>query len=541
MLNITREEFRKIYHGLAILESEDLFYTEPISDTELLTKYFPSKLWRLNNAYTIVNKWGKLVKFRMNKSQHKVYAASLRHPRLIILKSRQQGISTLWLVSFYDDTITIKNLSIGLMAQGTDEAEALLERVKMLWDKLHPVMKQTLGIELITNNTKEFKVSNGSKIFVRTSFRSTTLQRLHISEMGKIANKYPDKAKETKTGTLQALAQGNLGIVESTAEGDNMFKDMWDTAVLSGDNLTPKDFYPVFLSWLDDPDCAIDIDQPIGAKQAEYFAKLELELGYTITQQQKNFWIVQFRELGERIYQEYPSTPIEAFMATKDGSYYAFLYLMWVIGHKREVEFGKLYDKNLEVQIAIDLGMNDTNVLVVFQTYKEQFRIIGELADNGQDIKYYCDWMKEQYWFPNLKHVILPHDAEVTELTSGKTRTEVFEEELRFNKDGTPTNIEITVLAKTDRNEGIEMVRQVIKNLWMDSSCDYLKKCFINYRKEFDEKRERFRNIPEHDEYSNGADGIRYMAVGARRGILMKKSLLSPNNTPRHKSGEADV
>lgn len=529
MLSITQNEFREIYDGLPILENEALFYNQPTSDIEILTTYLPSKLWRLNNLYTIVNKHGKQVKFKMNKSQHKVYAASLRHPRVIILKSRQQGISTLWLVSFFDDAITRRNFSIGLMAQGQDEASTLLERTKLLWTQLDGAVKQYLNINIASDNTKEFSLTNASSIFIRTSFRSTTLQRLHISEMGKIANKYPEKAQETKTGTLQALAQGNTGIIESTAEGDNLFKSMWDNAMMYNSDLTPKDFLPVFLSWLDDPDCTVEKEQIINEHARKYFYELELELGIELTQEQKNFWIVQYRELGDKIFQEYPSTPIEAFMATKNGAYYAQLYMTWVKTEKREVE--KLYDKNLAVQLAVDLGMNDTNVLVPFQTYHEQYRILGEFYDSGQDIKYYCDWIKKQVWFKNLTHVILPHDAEVKELTSGKTRTEVFEEELEFHEDGTPTGIYFTVLPRTGVNEGIEQVRQMIKNLWVDKVCEYLIKCLVNYSKEYDEKRERWRDKPNHNEYSNGADAIRYMAVGAEVGTKYKQPVRSHTTT----------
>lgn len=523
-LSITRDEFRQIYAGLSVLEYEDLFFSKPSSEEEMFLEYLPSKLWRLNNVYTIVDKYGTRIIFRMNRSQHKVYAASLRHPRLIVLKSRQQGISTLWLVSFFDDVVCNPDLSIGLMAQGLDESSTLLERTKILWDELGTDVKQFLSINMKTNNTKEFSLTNGSNIFVRTSFRSTTLQRLHISEMGKIANKNPEKAKETKTGTLQAIAQGNTVVIESTAEGDNMFKDMWDNSVMYTHSLSPKDFFPVFLSWLDDPDCVVTVQQPINEKQAEYFAKLEAEIGYKLTREQKNFWIVQYRELGEKIYQEYPSTDVEAFMATKEGAYWAKLYFEYVKTLNREVD--DLYDKNLDVELSVDLGMDDTNVLLPFQCHTDGFRIISEFADNGQQIKYYTDWMKEQPWFDNLTKVILPHDAEVTDLTSGKTRAEVFDLELNYDANGIYSddnysqvrNIHIEVLERSKSlNDDIEQVRQIMNKLWIDKTAEYIKYCLLNYKKEWDERREKWRDKPLHDEASNGAAAVRYMVKGATR------------------------
>jgi hypothetical protein len=257
MLRITEEQFNELYPDLA--GNYSFFHEPPVfkTDEEFERRYLSNKLWRLNNLYHIVDKHGKPVVFRMNLSQHKVYAASRQHPRVIILKSRQQGISTFWLVCYFDDAIFCPFMNIGLLAQGTDEASTLLERTKFLWDMLADDVKRFMGVMLEKDNTKEFSLSNNSTIFIRVSFRSTTLQRLHVSEMGKIANQYPKRAKELKTGTLQALAKGNTGVIESTAEGKNMFKDMWDSSVIAveSDQLTPKDFYPVFLSWLDDPDC----------------------------------------------------------------------------------------------------------------------------------------------------------------------------------------------------------------------------------------------------------------------------------------------
>lgn len=538
-LTISRKEFRTIYAECpTILAKEELFYTKPENDVEVVNKYLTSKLWRLNNVYSIVDKWGTLITFRMNRSQHMVYAASLKHPRLIILKSRQQGISTLWLVSFFDDAVFISNYNIGLMAQGLDESATLLDRTQILWDNLNPFIKQLLGITINNNNTKEFSFTNNSKFFIRTSFRSATLQRLHISEMGKIANKYPDKAKETKTGTLQALAQGNIGVVESTAEGDNMFKSMWDNAELSSDeDRTPKDFLPVFLSWIDDPDCFVDKDQFISDKNAKYFREVEEQIGKKLTRGQKNFWIVQYRELADKIYQEYPSTSIEAFMATKQGAYWAELYMMWVKGYSRIKE--NLYDKNLDVEVAFDLGMNDTNSYIAFQNYRKEVRVIGEFQDSNEPIKYYCDQLKKEPWFSNVTRVILPHDAEVKEQTSGKTRLEVYEDELEYDNDGNKTNIHVEVLERTESiNDDIEKVRQLIPNLWVDKKIDYMQTCFLNFKREWDEKNERFKDKPNKDEAEQGASAIRYMACGRTGADGDHQTVVKGGRTTSRNGGE---
>ena len=506
MLKITREDFREIYSGLSILEDEDLFFTDPASNQDLFDTYMPSKLWRLNNLYTIIDKLGNRVPFVMNRSQHKAYAAILRHPRLIILKSRQQGISTLWLISFFDDAITKKDLKIGLMAQGVAEAANLLDRVKLLWRELAPFVKTFLGINIDKDNSLEFSFTNNSKIYIRTSFRSDTLQRLHISEMGKIANKYPEKAEETKTGTLQTLAKGNIGIIESTAEGDNEFKYMWDNAYTYTGVRTHKDFAPLFLSWLDDPDCTEDIPQDIPSHADLYFMKLERDMGLKLTERQKNFWVVQYRELGDRIFQEYPATPAEAFKATRESAYYADSYLTNVLERGREVD--NLFDKNLSVSCAYDIGHNDYMVCAVYQQYMGTWRLIDEIVDNGKDIRYYVDVMRTREWFDNLEVINLPFDGATVAVQTGLSCEDVFRDYLKDKQETV-----VRVMERSGKLAGIDCVRSVIPKLWVDRRCTYLIKCFYNYSKEWNPKTNTFRLTDKHDEFSHGADAIRYMCM----------------------------
>lgn len=493
----------------------ELLQTKPVNSKELLFEYLPSKLWRLNNLYSIINKSGERVPFKMNSAQFYVYSHSLIHPRIIVLKSRQRGISTLWLISFIDDVLTLKNIKSGLMAQDKGAAGGLLERVKDVWENVDPEIKGFLGLRLVKDNSEEFKFSNNSNILINTSFRSATLQRLHISELGKIANKYPEKAKETRTGTLQTIAPGNTVVIESTAEGANIFKHMWDSAVKQktkndislangGEStLAAKDFYPVFLSWVDDPDCVEPLAQEIDINARNYFTKVENELGVQLRLEKKNFWIAQERELEGSIYQEYPATPAEAFSAAKDGTYWARKYIQQVLtkGHRRK----KLYDPQLEVYIACDLGRNDYLVLLFFQFFDNEIRIVGEYYNSGEDIKHYADYIleREQELGWAIKDVALPHDATAVVLGAyGKSREE------QFNEAGI-TNT--TVLSKEAISVSIDEVRLAMSDIYIDETCSYIEQCILNYSKEWNSTLEIFKDEPKKSEYSHGADAVRYM------------------------------
>lgn len=510
-MRVTRDKFEKLFPEM--YEYADIFYNDYKSDEQFINEYLSSKLWRLNNLYTIIDKDGNKIPFVMNMSQLRVYQALSVHERLIILKSRQQGISTFWLIFFFDDAMFEEDFNIGLMAQGKEEASTLLERVKLAWDELDDSIKVFLNVSIDKDNSTEYSFSNNCTIFIRTSFRSATLQRLHISELGKIANKFPKRAKETNTGTLQAIKAGNIVAIESTAEGDNMFKDKWDQAYNHKGPLAGKDFLAVFLSWIDDPDCVEEVPQTISKEHAAYFNKIERELKIRLTDQQKWFWVVQYRELQDGsvndIHQEYPSTPEEAFTAARDGTYYATLYHKHITDNNREIT--NLFDSNLSVDVVWDLGMNDDMVLGFFQEHQYEDRCVHEYHNSGEGLEHYVnyirDWLRENG--ATIGQTICPHDIKVKELGTGISRKK------RLHELGVRR---IKVLKKAAINDGIEATRKLIKELYIDPvECDYIIKGFKNYSKEWDDVRGVWKDKPLHDKWSHPMDMIRYRAMSKTR------------------------
>lgn len=505
-------------HDIALLDSIyqgrvnlDTLLFEPTSDTDLVENFLSSKLWRLNNLYSFVDKEGNKRKFTMNYAQHRVYSYLLIHSRLIILKSRQQGISTFFLLNYLDDLIFCDDITIGMMAQGDKEAKTLLRRVKLAWNEFPESVKTFLSLKRANDNTQELSLRNGSTMLVSTSFRSMTLQRLHISEFGKIANENPGRAEETITGTLQAIKPGNPVAIESTAEGDNLFSVMWAVAIDRLAEMTTRDmplnkqdFYPVFLSWLDDPDCTSTDEEEELQEHTDYFDEIEAETSRVITPLQRNFWIAKLRELGGKIKQEYPATPAEAFSKSKDGSYYARAYRDYIKTRGREV--ASLYDANLPVHVAIDLGMNDLMVLLFFQVFKGEVRIIHEYYNSGEALEHYTKYMQSMVESRGyvIDWTVGPHDLAVTELTSGMSRKN------RLYELGVTR---IKVLERFGLVDGIERVRAMLPSLWIDSSCTYTINCLNNYTKEWDEIHEVWKAKPLHNKWSHGADVVRYIAL----------------------------
>lgn len=522
-LTVDREEAELITH-----EKLEVLIARAETDMEYL-ELLANKMWRMNNLYYIVDKQGEKRLFGMNYAQLKLYRAHKIHPRVIVLKSRQQGISTYELIDAFDDSIFKDNFTAGLMAQGKRESGILLQRSKLLWKEFPEQVKKFLGLSPTKDNTEAIKLSNGSTLLIGVSFRSQTLQRLHVSELGKIAAENPKRVEETFTGSLQALAAGNPACLESTAEGDNEFKTIWDKAValleVGLDSFGPKDFYPLFLSWSDDPDCTLDRHQEDTDESLRYFEELFDLYGFVPTEQQRWWWISQYRELGGKIYQEYPFNPEEAFKASIESAYWSVIWrdcgVVFENGSagQRKLPDGEVYewyrgeyeyDERLPLYCVQDLGINDYNTIIMYQRYGGKYRIVGEYWNNNQAVRHYMHWIKK--WCiangAGWKEVgiYLPHDSTKRAQTDLKTVVEMYAEE------GWDVNL---LERPADKMGAIDAVRWEIElqNIVVEKACGYARKTMANYRREWDPKLEVWKNTPTHDEWSHMADAIIYMVM----------------------------
>lgn len=161
------------------------------------------------------------------------------------------------------------------------------------------------------------------------------------------------------------------------------------------------------------------------------------------------------------------------------------------------------YDDQLPVICALDLGWSDAMVAIFFQQLGTEIRIIGcEAFEHTSIPDMVHGW--RGYDYP-IDTVILPHDARVTELGTGKTRQEVFHD-LGCN----------TVICPNQRiHEGIAQGKSLLKHCWFDRDATRtLVEAMLAYRSEFDEVRNVHKMTPLHDWSSHYADAFRYLAVG---------------------------
>lgn len=289
----------------------------------ILTK-LSNPWWRLNNLYKIQDEKGNLVTFRMRPAQRRLFRNM--HNKNTILKARQLGFSTSIDIYLLDQALFTPNLKCGIVAQDKQAAgEIFRTKIAVPFDNLPGWLRACFTVvERRSGANGGFILfGNGSSIGVATSFRSGTVQRLHISEHGKICAKYPAKAKELRTGTLNAVADECIIFIESTAEGVGGDYHSICTAAIeleqAGIELTAQDFKFHFYPWYDDPKYQAPV--PAGGLRLskyhqKYFAAVEQRMGITLTDTQKQWYIGKERTQGEEMKQEFPSTPEEAFLTS---------------------------------------------------------------------------------------------------------------------------------------------------------------------------------------------------------------------------------
>ena len=304
-----------------------------ISQAELnerLYECLSDKEWRLKNLYAITDKNARHIPFVPNWAQEDFY--EVRHFLSLILKARQLGFTTGVDIDMLDDCLFISNLRCGIIAHNLKDAQTIFEdKIKYAYDNLDDDLKA--AIPLLKDTDMTLKFANGSSISVSTSFRSGTLQRLHISEFAKICAKYPHRAKEIITGAIQAVTKGQYVTIESTAEGRSgkfweMCKEAMDR-LLAGLGFGPLDFKLFFYAWWEHPKYILTDAEAkesgivFTPKDKEYFEQVEDECKTNLSYGQRAWYIAKRRLLGEDIKQEFPSTVDEAFEATIQGAYFS--------------------------------------------------------------------------------------------------------------------------------------------------------------------------------------------------------------------------
>jgi hypothetical protein len=205
----------------------------------------------------------------------------------------------------------------------------------------------------------------------------------------------------------------------------------------------------------------------------------------------------------EMIQQEY----FCSFMAAIPGAYFA-------VEMRRCEEDNRItnvpHDPALPVDTWWDLGVNDATSIWFTQSYGEEIRCVNYFENSGEGLSYYAGLLSDfrhKHGYSYGRHTA-PHDIEVREFTTGKSRRAA------ARSLGIDFSVGKKVAAK---EESIDAARRILPKVWFDrKKCERGIACLKSYHKEFDDKRQTFRVQAVHDWSSNGADAFMELAKNHR-------------------------
>lgn len=497
------------------------------ADANRIIDNLSDRWWRLNNLYWITDKYGRKVRFQLNEVQADL--DDHLHNLNIVLKSRQHGITTWACIRALDMCLFKGGVQAGIVAHTAgDAAKFFRKKVLYAYDNLPAWLKDRRGAVRRDMRDGILEISNGSSLEVSVSHRGGTLQFLHISEYGPMCAMFPERAQEVASGALNAIAAGgeNIVVIESTAYGANgdyyercqQAMELERLVQAAQSKLTTMDYRFHFYGWHQDPNNTLDPDGvTVTPDDAEYFTKVEGELGIKLGDEQRAWYIKKATDQRDKMLREHPSTPEEAFAASNDGEYFSRDLA------RAEME-GRITNLPINPTIPIhtfwDIGRSDSTAIWFMQENGPWFDFVDYYEASLEQVAHYVKVLRERGYLYG-KHY-WPHDGENTEWagSGNKTRQQVAE--------GLGIKPIVIVERINEIQDGIDMVWQVLHRCRFDkarcgpSRTGEIKKkggleALRRYHKAWNPKAEAWSNYPVEKHWSkHGTDAFRQFAQGYR-------------------------
>ncbi|MCG8694705.1 MAG: hypothetical protein MI806_26150 [Minwuiales bacterium] len=191
-----------------------------------------------------------------------------------------------------------------------------------------------------------------------------------------------------------------------------------------------------------------------------------------------------------------------SFDAPLVGAYYAKL----ISDAETEGRIGNVpHEPQYPVHTAWDLGIGDSTAIWFFQQVGREVRLIDHYEASGVGLDHFAKTLKDKPYV--YGDHLAPHDAEVRELGTGRSRRETL----------AGLGIKIRVVPRLGLDDGINAARLVLPRCWIDAGkCKRGLDALRQYRREWDAALKAFKDRPLHDWASHSADAFRYLAVGLK-------------------------
>lgn len=171
------------------------------------------------------------------------------------------------------------------------------------------------------------------------------------------------------------------------------------------------------------------------------------------------------------------------------------------------------YESALPVDTDWDLGVGDSTAIWFSQTLRSgEVRLIDYYEAQGEGLPHYAQVLQSkgyvygQHW--------APHDIQVRELASGRSRLET----------AASLGIKFQVVPQIGLEDGIHAVRLFLGKCWFHAEkCRAGLEALSHYRRDYNTRINEFKATPVHDWASHGADAFRGLAVRHKQPVEKRK------------------
>jgi hypothetical protein len=539
---------------------QPLSKTLQMTEEEKLKAKLDDRYWRLNNLYWIQNQNGLKVKFNMNWAQEHFYRSMWYLNE--VLKVRQIGISTLTGILQLDHALFNREQTCGLIDRTDLDAKRKMQKIRYAYEHLDDPddpATSALGaliknnVQLKTQNEHEISFTNGSKLWGGTSLRGSTVNFLHVSELGYIAHFDPKRASEIASGCFNTVHAGNIIIVEATHEGGRYglnYELIRQAQRFDPSTATPLDWKFHFFPWWGEKNYTLECPGQFPAipdKLESYFRRLETECDITLSPEQKFWYFKKQQSPKVDMARQYPGTAEEALAALTEGAIYG-KQIGELRAQGRVRDFHMIDDAPLFT--SWDLGQSDYHAAWLLQIKGVDIMVLdywtGQRKNPGEIAAHMASW-ERTYKRPITQHY-MPHDAQATSVVA-KSMVQALGEAGITGISVVPRTPDIWV--------GIKHLRGLLPNFYFHATnCEIETEsedgilmpsglgALEGYHQKIEMVGGRIVETPEHDAASHGCDALRTFAEAHQRGMVNRFSNQSAAISPygrlkRMRLGEA--
>lgn len=154
-----------------------------------------------------------------------------------------------------------------------------------------------------------------------------------------------------------------------------------------------------------------------------------------------------------------------------------------------------------------DLGVDDSTAIIFAQCYEGKIWLVDYVEDRNEGMPHYLRVLDNKASAHGYRYaeLIIPHDGENRDWSTGRTRREMLEN----------AGYKVRVLPAERVADGINAARLVFGRCVFDQDkTKRLLQALAHYQRKWDENKKTYSKEPLHDWASHGCDAFRYLAMG---------------------------